>query len=48
VRVAAIGPRTAAAARAHGLQVDAEAVEHGIPGLVAAIERAEAAAADRP
>jgi uroporphyrinogen III methyltransferase/synthase len=43
VRVAAIGPVTAAAARAAGMRVDATAVEHTIPGLVAAIERATAA-----
>jgi uroporphyrinogen-III synthase len=43
VRVAAIGPVTAAAAQAAGMQVDATASEHTIPGLVAAIERATAA-----
>jgi uroporphyrinogen III methyltransferase / synthase len=42
VRIAAIGPVTAAAARAAGMRVDATAVEHTIPGLVAAIERASA------
>ena len=47
VRVAAIGPVTAAAARAAGLTVDAEATEHTIPGLVAAIERAVAAGGSR-
>jgi len=40
VRVAAIGPVTAAAAEAAGMRVDATASEHTIPGLVAAIERA--------
>src|SRR6266498_1143133 len=40
VRVAAIGPVTAAAAKAAGMRVDATASEHTIPGLVAAIERA--------
>jgi uroporphyrinogen III methyltransferase/synthase len=43
VRVAAIGPVTAAAAKAAGMRVDATASEHTIPGLVAAIERATAA-----
>lgn len=43
VRVAAIGPVTAAAAQAAGMRVDATASEHTIPGLVAAIERATAA-----
>jgi uroporphyrinogen III methyltransferase/synthase len=43
VRVAAIGPVTAAAARGAGMRVDATASEHTIPGLVAAIERAVAA-----
>ena len=42
VRVAAIGPVTAAAARSAGLRVDVAASEHTIPGLVAAIERAAA------
>jgi uroporphyrinogen-III synthase len=42
VRVAAIGPVTADAARAAGLRVDAAATDHTIPGLVAAIERAAA------
>jgi uroporphyrinogen III methyltransferase/synthase len=40
VRVAAIGPVTAAAAGAAGMRVDAQADEHTVPGLVAAIERA--------
>ena len=40
VRVAAIGPVTAAAARDAGMRVDAAAGDHTIPGLVAAIERA--------
>jgi uroporphyrinogen III methyltransferase / synthase len=42
VRVAAIGPVTADAARSAGMRVVATAVEHTIPGLVAAIERAVA------
>jgi uroporphyrinogen-III synthase len=46
VRVAAIGPVTADAAREAGMRVAATAIEHTIPGLVAAIERA--AAAHRP
>jgi uroporphyrinogen III methyltransferase/synthase len=40
VRVAAIGPVTAAAATAAGMRVHAHAEAHTIPGLVAAIERA--------
>jgi uroporphyrinogen III methyltransferase / synthase len=40
VRVAAIGPVTAAAARAAGMRVVVAATDHTIPGLVAAIERA--------
>jgi uroporphyrinogen III methyltransferase/synthase len=47
VRVAAIGPVTAAAARGAGMRVDATATEHTIPGLVAAIARAAATAAGR-
>lgn len=38
VRIAAIGPVTAAAAEAAGMRVVATATEHTIPGLVAAIE----------
>jgi uroporphyrinogen III methyltransferase / synthase len=42
VRVAAIGPVTAATARAAGMRVTSTATEHTIPGLVAAIEQAVA------
>ena len=42
VRVAAIGPVTADAARSAGMRVAATAAEHSIPGLVAAIEQAVA------
>lgn len=42
--VAAIGPVTAATARELGLRVDVEAREHTIPGLVAALVEAVAAA----
>jgi uroporphyrinogen III methyltransferase/synthase len=42
VRVAAIGPVTADAARSAGMRVAATAAEHTIPGLVAAIEHAVA------
>ena len=41
VRVAAIGPVTAAAARAAGMRVAAAATDHTIPGLVTAIEQAQ-------
>lgn len=37
IRVASIGPVTSAAARERGLQIDAEASEHTIPGLVSAV-----------
>ena len=40
VRIAAIGPVTADAARAAGMRVAATATDHTIPGLVAAIEHA--------
>jgi uroporphyrinogen-III synthase len=40
VRVAAIGPVTAGAARSAGMRVAATAAEHTIPGLVAAIQDA--------
>jgi uroporphyrinogen-III synthase len=43
VRVAAIGPVTADAARSAGMRVVATAAEHTVPGLVAAIEHAVAA-----
>ena len=36
-RVVSIGPITSATAREHGMRVDAEAAEHSIPGLVAAL-----------
>ena len=36
-RVVSIGPVTSASAREHGMSVDAEAAEHSIPGLVAAL-----------
>jgi uroporphyrinogen III methyltransferase/synthase len=36
-RVVSIGPVTSATAREEGLRVDAEAAEHSIPGLVAAL-----------
>jgi uroporphyrinogen-III synthase len=42
--VACIGPSTAAAARAAGLRVDVEAVEHTVDGLVEALKRAQPAA----
>ena len=45
--VAAIGPVTAAAARHRGLAVHVEATEHTVEGLVAALCRHAAAAADR-
>ena len=40
VKVASIGPITSATARKYGLKVAAEADEHTIPGLVAALVRA--------
>lgn len=40
-RIACIGPITAEAARAAGLRVDIIAEEYSIPGLVAALERAQ-------
>lgn len=38
-RTASIGPITAATLREHGLEVDIEAEEHTIPGLISAIEK---------
>lgn len=43
VRIAAIGPVTAATCRELGLRVDAEAEPHDLDGLVAAVERAATA-----
>jgi len=38
-KTASIGPVTTSALKAHGLQVDIEAKDHSIPGLVAALEK---------
>lgn len=38
-KTASIGPVTSTALKAHGLNVDVEAKDHSIPGLVAAIEK---------
>ena len=47
-RVVSIGPVTSDTARAEGLEVHAEAAEHTIPGLVAALLADVAAAAPAP
>lgn len=39
IRIASIGPVTSAAIRNHGLNVDVEATEHTIPGLVRAVQQ---------
>ena len=47
VMIASIGPVTSAAAREAGLRVDVEAPVHTVPGLVAAMAAARAAAAEQ-
>jgi uroporphyrinogen III methyltransferase/synthase len=39
IKIASIGPITSATARELGLNVDAEADPHTVPGLIAAIQR---------
>ena len=45
LKTASIGPVTSAALRDAGLEVDIEAVQHDIPGLVYAIQQSEAGGA---
>jgi len=39
IKIASIGPVTSTAIKEHGLNVDIEAKDHSIPGLVAAVEK---------
>ncbi len=39
IKIASIGPVTSTAIKEHGLNVDVEAKDHSIPGLVAAVEK---------